>query len=671
MPKFRLFGNQTNEVTEREIKHREIARQTAVEGIVLLKNDGVLPLKEKDLAVFGAGVRMTVKGGTGSGDVQERYSVNVEDGLKNAGFNVVSTRWLDRFDKQFAEEKEQWRQGIEARIKGYKIWEVQKMFDEVIHVTPLKFPIGDKIETEDLVECKTAIYVVARQAGESNDRRMEKGDYLLSDVELYNIKLLSEKYEQFVLVINCGSQIDLTALDGIRIDAILFMVQGGEEGGNALADILSGKVSPSGKLTDTWAYKYEDYPTSNEYGIMGNVLEQDYKEGIYVGYRYFDTFGVEPRYPFGYGLSYTDFAIALNNVTQNNGITTVKVKVTNIGKEYSGKEVVQIYLAKPQGTIKCEKHTLCAFAKTKELKPNESEELTLSFKLADFAVYDESNAQYVLQGGNYGVYVGNSIKTIKPVTVLRLNKDVVTEVCKNVCSKRGDFNELSVDTQNENYSSDLPVIEINADEITTKINRYGELSPIFITSQTEKYLKTLSDKDLIELTVGGGYMGRSYNLTPTVAGRTSINLLKRGIPNINLSDGPAGLRLCPKNAYTKSGSPRYVDSLPEEWQWGWMKKVEKLLLAKPNKGYRVFQYMTAFPCATLQAQTWNVELIREVGKAIGVEMIGVKLVQNLCEIRVKFPCDGNGSESRISSVRFSVFFAHIASRVSYIFKYAS
>ncbi|MDE7454254.1 MAG: glycoside hydrolase family 3 C-terminal domain-containing protein, partial [Clostridia bacterium] len=425
----------------------------------------------------------------------------------------------------------------------------------------------------------------------------------------------------FVLVINCGSQVDLTALDGIRIDAILFMVQGGEEGGNALADILSGKVSPSGKLTDTWAYKYEDYPTSNEYGIMGNVLEQDYKEGIYVGYRYFDTFGVEPRYPFGYGLSYTDFAIALNNVTQNNGITTVKVKVTNIGKEYSGKEVVQIYLAKPQGTIKCEKHTLCAFAKTKELKPNESEELTLSFKLADFAVYDESNAQYVLQGGNYGVYVGNSIKTIKPVTVLRLNKDVVTEVCKNVCSKRGDFNELSVDTQNENYSSDLPVIEINADEITTKINRYGELSPIFITSQTEKYLKTLSDKDLIELTVGGGYMGRSYNLTPTVAGRTSINLLKRGIPNINLSDGPAGLRLCPKNAYTKSGSPRYVDSLPEEWQWGWMKKVEKLLLAKPNKGYRVFQYMTAFPCATLQAQTWNVELIREVGKAIGVEMI--------------------------------------------------
>ncbi|MDE7454641.1 MAG: glycoside hydrolase family 3 C-terminal domain-containing protein, partial [Clostridia bacterium] len=235
MPKFRLFGNQTNEVTEREIKHREIARQTAVEGMVLLKNDGVLPLKEKDLAVFGAGVRMTVKGGTGSGDVQERYSVNVEDGLKNAGFNVVSTRWLDRFDKQFAEEKEQWRQGIEARIKGYKIWEVQKMFDEVIHVTPLKFPIGDKIETEDLVECKTAIYVVARQAGESNDRRMEKGDYLLSDVELYNIKLLSEKYEQFVLVINCGSQIDLTALDGIRIDAILFMVQGGEEGGNALA----------------------------------------------------------------------------------------------------------------------------------------------------------------------------------------------------------------------------------------------------------------------------------------------------------------------------------------------------------------------------------------------------------------------------------------------------
>ena len=445
MAKFRLFGNPTADITNRELLHREIARQVAAEGMVLLKNDGALPLKEKRIAAYGAGVRMTIKGGTGSGDVLERYSVNVESGLKNAGFEILSTRWLDRFDKQFAQEKEEWRLGIEERIKKYKIWEVQKMFDEVIHVTPLKFPIGDKIQEEDLCECGTAIYVVARQAGESADRRREAGDFLLSDVELYNIKLLSERYKNFVLVINCGSQIDLTALDGVNIGAIIFMAQGGEEGGNALADILCGRVTPSGKLTDSWAYKYEDYPTSDEYGILGNVLEQQYKEGIYVGYRYFDTFGVDVRYPFGFGLSYTKFEIATKSIDAEKSVVKLKVAVKNAGTEYSGKEVVQVYLAKPQGTIKCERHTLCAFAKTKELRPNESEELTLTFDLTDFAVYDERDAKYVLQSGKYGVFIGNSIKDITPVAVLNLDAEVVTEICKSVCKKHGEFNEITAD----------------------------------------------------------------------------------------------------------------------------------------------------------------------------------------------------------------------------------
>lgn len=621
MAKFRLYGNPTADITNRELLHREIARQVAAEGMVLLKNDGALPLKEKRIAAYGAGVRMTIKGGTGSGDVQERYSVNVESGLKNAGFEILSTRWLDRFDKQFAQEKEEWRLGIEERIKKYKIWEVQKMFDEVIHVTPLKFPIGDKIQEEDLCECGTAIYVVARQAGESADRRREAGDFLLSDVELYNIKLLSERYKNFVLVINCGSQIDLTALDGVNIGAIIFMAQGGEKAETLLPIFFAAGLRTSGKLTDSWAYKYEDYPASDEYGILGNVLEQQYKEGIYVGYRYFDTFGVDVRYPFGFGLSYTKFEIATKSIDAEKSVVTLKVAVKNAGTEYSGKEVVQVYLAKPQGTIKCERHTLCAFAKTKELRPNESEELTLTFDLTDFAVYDERDAKYILQSGKYGVFIGNSIQDITPVAVLNLDAEVVTEICKNVCKKRGEFNEITADIKDETYSADLPVIEIKAAAIATKKNEYGNLSPIITTPQTEKYLKTLSDKDLIELTVGGGYMGRSYNVTPSVAGRTSISLLKRGIPNINLSDGPAGLRLSPKNAYTKGGSPRYIDHVPDDWQWGWIKKFEKFFLAKSNKGYKVYQYMTAFPCATLQAQTWNIELVEKIGKAIGVEML--------------------------------------------------
>lgn len=198
MAKFRLFGRQTDEVSERELSHRQLAREVAAEGMVLLKNEGVLPLQNKKIALFGAGARMTVKGGTGSGNMQERYSVSIEEGLKNAGFMLASTRWMDRFDAAFAAEKEAWRLSIEARIKGYKPWEVQRMFDEVIHVTPLRFPIGDEIQQEDLPEdTDTAIYVIARQAGESTDRRLEKGDYYLADVEEANIRTLAEHYERF------------------------------------------------------------------------------------------------------------------------------------------------------------------------------------------------------------------------------------------------------------------------------------------------------------------------------------------------------------------------------------------------------------------------------------------------------------------------------------------
>lgn len=159
-------------------------------------------------------------------------------------------------------KKEAWRLSIEARIKGYKPWEVQRMFDEVIHVTPLRFPIGDEIQQGDLPEdTDTAIYVIARQAGESADRRLEKGDYYLADVEEANIRTLAEHYEKVLLVINCGGILDLSILDEVPgIGAVLHFVQGGEEGGNAFADIVSGKVTPSGKLTDTWAIDYYDYP---------------------------------------------------------------------------------------------------------------------------------------------------------------------------------------------------------------------------------------------------------------------------------------------------------------------------------------------------------------------------------------------------------------------------
>lgn len=623
MAKFRLFGRQTDEVSEREIKHRQLARTVAAEGMVLLKNDGVLPLQNNKIALFGAGARMTVKGGTGSGNMQERYSVNIEDGLKNAGFEIASTRWLDRFDASFAAEKEAWRLGIEERIKHYKPWEVQRMFDEVIHVTPLRFPIGDEIQPEDLPnDTDTAIYVVARQAGESTDRRLEKGDYYLSDVEEKNIRTLAECYKKVLLVINCGGILDLSILDSVpNIGAVLHFVQGGEEGGNAFADIVSGKTTPSGKLTDTWGKDYYDYPCAEEFGILGDVLNQDYKEGIFVGYRWFDAKEIDPRWPFGFGLSYADFEITAQN-TQIVGTTvTVTACVRNMSSKYSGKEVVQLYIAKPNGKLCKERKNLATFHKTRLLVPGEQEICTLRFDLRDQVSYDEETACKLLEAGEYGIYLGSDSRKNDLCTVLTLDRTVITEKLTNILPVPHPIEVFKPDTHESNYPTDVTWLTVDVEAFGTKEAEYKATEPVIKTQQTGEYIKSLSDKELIDLCVGPGYSGLGYNVTPTAVGRTSISLLKKGIPNVNFSDGPAGLNLCPKNAYTKSGIPNYVDKVPADWQWGWIRKIEPLVLAKPGKGLRVYQYMTCFPAVTLQAQTWNPKLIEEVGKAIGTEMI--------------------------------------------------
>ena len=623
MAKFRLFGRKTDEVSERESAHRRLARTIAAEGMVLLKNEGVLPLQSKKIALFGAGARMTVKGGTGSGNMQERYSVNIEEGLKKAGFEIASTRWLDRFDASYAAEKETWRQGIEERIRHYKPWQVQNMFDEVIHVTPLRFPIGDEICLEDLPDdTDTAIYVVARQAGESTDRRLEKGDYYLSDIEEKNLCTLAGKYNKLLLVINCGGILDLSILDTVpEIGAVLYFVQGGEEGGSAFADLVSGNVTPSGKLTDTWARDYYDYPCAKEFGILGDVLQQDYKEGIYVGYRWFDANGIVPRWPFGYGLSYTDFDIQPQKTEVLGTTVSVNIYVRNVGHKYSGKEVVQLYIAKPDGKLRKEKKALAAFHKTSLLAPGEQESITLQFDLRDCASYDEDSACKILEAGEYGIYLGNDSRQNVLCAVLTLAKTVVTEKLTNILPVPAAFDTFSPGAAHICYPQDVLKLAIDTDAFILKETTYEAPAPVIRTTQTKEYIKSLSDKELVSLCVGPGYSGLGYNVTPTAVGRTSIELLKKGIPNVNFSDGPAGLNLCPKNAYTKLGIPNYIDEVPPDWQWGWIRKIEPFVLAKPGKGYRVYQYMTCFPAVTLQAQTWNPALIEEVGRAVGIEMM--------------------------------------------------
>lgn len=622
MEKYRIYGNRTEEETVLERENRLLAREAAKEGFVLLKNEGVLPLKNKKLSLFGAGARLTVKGGSGSGDVRERYSVSIEQGLKNNGVEITNTRWLDRFTQKYEQDKKEFVDKVEAAIKDYTLFNVMKMFAKISEFK-LAYPVGDEITADDLSdETDTCVYVIARQAGEGDDRKLEKGDYYLSDLELKNIKTCSKHYKNVVVVINCGGMLDISPLEELNVGAILYYGQAGEEGGNALAEILTGKATPCGKLTDTWGKTYDDYPMSlaKEFP-KSDKLDENYYEGIYVGYRWFDAKKITPLYPFGFGLSYTQFTHSVKEIKVDKGIVTVTVSVKNIGTEYSGKEIIQAYLAKPNAKYDGERIGLAAYAKTDLLAPNAEQEIILTFDVADSAVYDEAKHAFVLEKGEYGVYIGTDALNNKPCAVLKAEADIVTEQCKGVCKKQNAFEEFKRSGEKAEYDKALPVCEIKG--VATKTHSY-EKRQVEVSPKVEKYLETLSEKELALFCMGGGYFTKTFNKVAGACGNTTSRLVKKGIPNIIMSDGPAGINILQKQAFTKGkGFPKYIDELPKDWQWGFLKRIVpklKFLFAKP-KHIHVYQYCTAWPNATCVAQTWNKSLAEKMGVAIGREML--------------------------------------------------
>ncbi len=564
------FGVTVKTETGREKRNRSLARRVAAEGIVMLENSGVLPLSPSKIALYGTGSRMTVKGGSGSGDVRERYSVTIEQGLKNAGFTFPSTLWMDRFEEKYKSEIKAWKDEVEDAVKSFGPFSTMKMFS-VISSHPRPCPQVTPVLSDEITEeTDTAVYVISRQAGEGRDRRVEKGDYLLSDTEEENIRFLRKSYEKLVLIINSGSIIDLSILDSVSVDALLLMGQGGEEGGNALADIITGKVNPSGRLTDTWAYCYSDYPSADTFGYLnGNLEEEEYREGIYVGYRHFDKYSIKPRYPFGWGLSYTLFEEKTVEVTSS----SVTITVTNVG-HVSGKEAVLVFVSKPGEDG--EKRSLAAFDKTEILAPGESVTLTIPVNLRYISSYSEEREAFVLDKGEYSVTVNGS-----PAGSFILGSEIV-------------------------YGNEHHKLPGFSEKVTGLLSR-------------------LSEKDKIELVTGGGYAIRCYNSVMGAAGRTCTKLIKKGIPNIVLSDGPAGINIVPVITTTKGGSPRYPEGLPEDWDWGWIRKFGPLIRRLPGtrSGRTVYRYMTAWPSATSEAQTWNEKLIEEVGRAVGEEMLEV------------------------------------------------
>ena len=427
--------------------HAKVTRQSSTEGMVLLKNNGVLPIRNlKTVALFGVNSYDFLSGGLGSGCVNVPYVVDMVQGLKNIG--VKTTPLLTEIYQNYVKY-------AKVKLKADKnpmMWfldQGQPKLDEI--------EISERCVAHELKEADAAIITIGRQAGEGVDRKID-GEFNLSQMEQDMIFRVSTQFraagKPVIVIINSGSVIETTSWRD-RVDAILCAWQPGEEGGNSVADVLTGKVNPSGKLTMTWPIAATDHPSTKNFpqemdmytyqnilGWGGSVPNEDFtnhEEDIYVGYRYFDTFQKEVAYPFGYGLSYTTFEMKDEKLKMKNDRIEVSVTVKNTGN-VAGKEVAQLYVTAPKGKIEKPAQELKSFAKTRELQPGESQTLTMTLLKRDLASFDEAGSQWVTEAGQYLFKVGNSSRDIKLTAPLKITE--YTESVNNVMAPKQPLNLL-------------------------------------------------------------------------------------------------------------------------------------------------------------------------------------------------------------------------------------
>lgn len=634
----------TNQTSEREVRNAQLSKEAAEEGMVLLENENqALPLAQgSKAAIFGTGSYATIKGGTGSGDVYNRYTISVYDALTST-YNISNMAWWGEYLKTFEEKK---AQAAEEKKDNDYVKYTQGRFGGADSF----LAIDQALTQSDMDKAKaggvtTAFYTVSRVSGEGADRTIGKGDYELSEVEYNNIKLIAKNFDKCVVLLNVGGVVDTKFFNEIEgVDGLVLMSQAGMEGGNALADILTGKTTPSGKLTDTWAKNYSDYPAATTIGDNdGDNKQEDYKEGIYVGYRYFDTFNITPAYEFGYGKSYTSFEVEPLTVAADENNVSVTVNVTNTGDTYSGKEVVEVYFSAPDGSIEKPYQELAGFAKTDNLAPGESQELTVTYKTTEMSSYDEAKAAYVMEDGDYIVRVGDSSRNTEVAGVLTLDKDVVTEQLSNQLTLDKNWKDLSKTGKTPYSYKDeaaqikaaariaLPSAKIKTENNASKIDEKKVTT--YLTADAakdykaaenevvetvdavpantklidvydgkvsmESFVASLDDTQLANLANGisgastsGDTWGADANSVTGAAGETSqLYFNSLGIPNTVEADGPAGIRVTAETT--------------------------------DKDGNAVYNYCTAFPIGTLLAQTWNTDLVNRVGKAIGEEMVEI------------------------------------------------
>ena len=597
------------ELFDYEKQHLQTLRQSLAECTVLLRSNGDFPLEAPGkIAAYGSGVRKTVKGGTGSGEVNSRYFVNVERGLKDAGFTVTTEKWLDAYDATYIEAKKAFRARMKAEARAHKtlamLYAMGKAMPEPEYDLPLEGE-GD-----------VAIYVLSRISGEGNDRDPVPGDIKLSATEKRDILALNEKHPKFMLVINAGGAVDLSELEDVK--NILVLSQLGVETGAALADILLGKQNPSGKLATTWA-KWEDYFPMEDFGHHDDTR---YREGIYVGYRYFDALGKKALFPFGYGLSFTTFSIGGIGVSLEGGDVAVTATVTNTGA-LPGKEVVQVYVSCPEGKLDKPYQDLAGFAKTALLAPGESTEVQIRFSMKDLASYDEETARWILEKGNYVIRVGNSSVDTKAAAMAVLSETVTVLQVKNACGKADFADWKPAQEIPTSVDSTIPVLVPDPSALAGGAVSYDPEYPI------DEAVEKLTDEQLVYAAIGEfsgslSVIGEASSLVAGAAGQSTSKA--PGIPAMVMADGPAGIRVSQQFYRDAKGAHAVGQSgLPEsiaEYMPGFIRRfLEKGGKKKLPEGTKVeYQYATAIPIGTALAQSWDLELAKNCGDIVGDEM---------------------------------------------------
>ena len=632
MKKWIYSGTREEQPSERELMHGKLARKAASESIVLLKNEGILPLKKDTAAaLLGYGAEKTVKGGIGSGDVNNRKNISIYQGLKEAGVKIVSEDWISDYHNRYEQAREAWKEKVLEEAK-----KVDNPFDAYAD-NPFEMPLGREVREEDICQAEAIIYVISRISGEGKDRRKVKGDYYLSTREAADLRYLAEMNKPVILILNAGGPVELTEIleQTHNIKGILNISQLGQEGGDALADVLLGKEVPSGKLTTTWARHYEDYPSSEEYGYLnGNLEKEEYKEGIFVGYRYFDSFGKKPLFPFGFGLSYTSFEIKCCGLKIEESKIRTEVQVTNTGNKYAGKEVVQIYTTFPRTDFEKEYKRLVGFAKTRLLQPGETQTLIIEIQEKQLASFNEDSHTWIMEKGSYGLMLGNNSDNLEFAAILEVPDYEELEQLDEICPLQEkldcihlseEMQEKLIQYQKEEKLAQVPRYLFKPRCLSTPSDKTNDVEKNkgSLTNEYKKILSKIAEKsaeELIPLLYGKiseniSTLGAAGIRVPGSAGETSGALEECGVPSLVMADGPAGIRLRQWYQVNKE-----TDSI---YEMGVLGSLENGIL-EPGVYHEnadtYYQYCTAFPVGTALAQTWDTELMTKFGKAIAEEM---------------------------------------------------